>query len=178
MAAVSEARLADQRMRTYEDGLLSGHTTISPLEADGRIADDEPLWGAYGGGRRDARPSAEAALNANDPAYAQYLRDAATIGRAEQMMSPRGGNETMVRANALLSRAGTGAQRATIDASRMARQALFGQAGGIEQTLSHAQSQKLSAGVKSIQSGSTTGTQKIDRCGFCETLARRSGVFP
>ena len=167
MAAVSEARLADQRMRTYEDGLLSGHTTISPLEQMGGSLMTN-LSGAHTVGGAGTQAVSEAALNANDPAYAQYLRDAATIGRAEQMMSPRGGNETMVRANALLSRAGTGAQRATIDASRMARQALFGQAGGIEQTLSPAQSQKLSAGVKSIQSGSTTGTQKIDPADFAK----------
>jgi hypothetical protein len=97
--------------------------------------------------------ASEFGLNKSSPEYAQYLRDAATIGRAEQMMSPRGGNETMVRANALLSRAGTGAISNTINASRMARQALFGPSGGIAQTLTPTQTTKLESGVQRIKSG-------------------------
>lgn len=161
MAAVSEARLADTRMRTFEDGLLApsgtaAHADISPLQqAGGTLMTN--LSGAHGALGALTQAGTEAALNANSPAYAQYLRDAMTIGRAEQMMSPRGGNETMVRANALLSRAGTGAMANTIDASRQARQALFGPAGGIEQTLTPAQSEKLKAGVQSIRAGSITG---------------------
>lgn len=59
----------------------------------------------------------------------------------------------MVRANALLSRAGTGAMKNTIDASRMARQALFGQAGGVAQALTPAQNAKLGAGIEKIKGG-------------------------
>lgn len=161
MAAVSEARLADKRMREFEDKLLSdpgaeGHQDISvPQQAAGNLMTN--LAGSHGFVGAIGQAGSEAALNAVSPEYAQYLRDASTIGRAEQMMSPRGGNETMVRANALLARAGTGAQKNTIDASRMARQALFGAAGGIEQTLTPTQSQKLRAGVQSISRGETSG---------------------
>ena len=154
MAAVSEARLADARMRTYEDGLLSGKTKISPLQQMGGTLMTN-LSGSHSLSGAGTQAASEGLLNANSPDYAQYLRDAATIGRAEQMMSPRGGNETMVRANALLSRAGTGAMANTIEASRQARQALFGASGGIEQTLTPVQSQKLKAGVTAIRSGST-----------------------
>ena len=59
--------VADRRMRTYEDGLLSGHTTISPLEQDGRIVDDEPLLGRIRWGAQGRQAVTEATLNANDP---------------------------------------------------------------------------------------------------------------
>jgi len=158
MAAVSEARLADERMRTFEDKLLSGGATISPFkQAAGslttNLADSHGILGAL------TQAGSEFGLNTGDPEYAQYLRDASTIGRAEQMMSPRGGNETMVRANALLSRAGTGAMKNTIDASRMARQALFGQSGGIAQVLTPQQNAKLQQGVARIKSGESTPAQ-------------------
>ncbi len=152
LAAVSEARLADERMRAYEDKLLNKTATISPFkQAAGslttNLADSHGVLGAL------TQAGSEYGLNSNDPEYAQYLRDASTIGRAEQMMSPRGGNETMVRANALLSRAGSGAMANTINASRMARQALFGQSGGIAQTLNPQQTQKLEQGVANIKAG-------------------------
>lgn len=152
MAAVSEARLADERMRSFEDKLLTGGSSISPLkQAAGsltsNLSDSHTPFGAL------TQAASEFGLNKSDPEYAQYLRDASTIGRAEQMMSPRGGNETMVRANALLSRAGTGAMKNTIDASRMARQALFGQSGGIAQTLTPEQNAKLTTGVQRIKAG-------------------------
>jgi hypothetical protein len=154
LAAVSEARLADERMRAYEDKLLHGSATISPLEqAAGslttNLSDSHSVFGAL------TQAGSEMGLNKSDSEYAQYLRDAATIGRAEQMMSPRGGNETMVRANALLSRAGTGAMANTINASRMARQALFGQSGGIAQTLTPGQNAKLGEGITRIKAGDT-----------------------
>lgn len=166
LAAVSEARLADERMRKFEDRLLAPEgseaiqpATISPFkQAAGslvtNLADSHGVVGAL------TQAGSEYMLNKNDPEYAQYLRDASTIGRAEQMMSPRGGNETMVRANALLSRAGTGAMKNTIDASRMARQALFGESGGVAQSLSPAQNQKLQHGVESIKTGGS-GKQPI-----------------
>lgn len=166
LAAVSEARLADERMRKFEDRLLAPEgsqaiqpTTISPFkQAAGslvtNLADSHGVVGAL------TQAGSEYMLNKNDPEYAQYLRDASTIGRAEQMMSPRGGNETMVRANALLSRAGSGAMKNTIDASRMARQALFGESGGVAQSLSPAQNQKLQQGVETIKAGGS-GKQPI-----------------
>lgn len=152
LAAVSEARLADERMRAYEDKLLGGQTSISPLQQaagslTSNLADSHGVIGAL------TQAGSEYALNKGTPDYAQYLRDASTIGRAEQMMSPRGGNETMVRANALLSRAGTGAMANTINASRMARRALFGQAGGVAQALSPQQNEKLNQGVERIKQG-------------------------
>ena len=152
MAAVSEARLADERMRAFEDKLLSGETQIQPLQqAAGSLTTN--LSDAHGAVGALTQAASEFGLNKSSPEYAQYLRDAATIGRAEQMMSPRGGNETMVRANALLSRAGTGAMSTTINASRMARQALFGPSGGIAQTLTPQQADKLETGVQRIKAG-------------------------
>lgn len=152
MAAVSEARLADERMRTYEADLLSGKKSINPLMQTGGTLTTN-LAGSHSVTGAGTQALSEYLLNKSDPDYAQYLRDASTIGRAEQMMSPRGGNETMVRANALLSRAGTAAMKNTIDASQMARQALFGQSGGIEQVLTPTQSGKLRQGVERIKAG-------------------------
>lgn len=152
LAAVSEARLADERMRAFEEDLLSGKATINPLQqAGGSLTSNLSASHSVPGAMTQA--VSEYFLNKKSPDYAQYLRDASTIGRAEQMMSPRGGNETMVRANALLSRAGTGAMSNTIQASRMARQALFGASGGIEQTLTPGQSTKLQQGVERIKAG-------------------------
>jgi hypothetical protein len=158
MAAVSEARLADERMRAFEDKLLNGETQIAPLQqAAGSLTTN--LSDAHGAVGALTQAASEFGLNKSSPEYAQYLRDAATIGRAEQMMSPRGGNETMVRANALLSRAGSGAAKATIDASRMARQALFGPSGGIAQTLTPQQTTKLESGVQHIKAGEHGSSQ-------------------
>lgn len=152
LAAVSEARLAMPRMRAYEDKLLNGEQSIGPVkQAAGTLMTN--LSGAHGVLGALTQAGSEAGVNLTDPEYAQYLRDAATIGRAEQMMSPRGGNETMVRANSLLARAGTGAMKNTIDAARMAREALFGESGGIEQTLTPQQSGKLNAAVGRIRGG-------------------------
>lgn len=173
MAAVAEARLADERMRTFEDSLLSGKKQINPLEQTGGTLMTN-LSGSHSAPGALTQAFSELALNKTDPEYAQYLRDAATIGRAEQMMSPRGGNETMVRANALLSRAGTGAMKNTIDASRMARQALFGQSGGVEQTLTPTQSAKLKAGVAKIQAGDT-GAPTLDRAGWVRANPPKPG---
>jgi hypothetical protein len=152
MSAMTEARLADERMRKFEDGLLSSKQSIGPLAQAGgtlmtNLTGTHSLLGSLG------QAGAEAGLNAKDPSYVQYLRDASTIGRAESMVMPRGGNETMVRANSVLARAGSGASHETIDAARMARQALFGTSGGIAQTMSPAQTQKLEAGVRSIKAG-------------------------
>ena len=173
MAAVAEARLADGRMRTFEDSLLSGKKQINPLEQTGGTLMTN-LSGSHSAPGALTQAFSELALSKTDPEYAQYLRDAATIGRAEQMMSPRGGNETMVRANALLSRAGTGAMKNTIDASRMARQALFGQSGGVEQTLTPTQSAKLKAGVAKIQAGDT-GAPTLDRATWVQANPPKPG---
>lgn len=152
LAAVSEARLADERMRKFEDGLLDGSKTISPLQqAAGSLTTN--LSGTHSALGAITQAGSELGLNTTDPDYAQYLRDAATVGRAEQMISPRGGNETMVRANSLLARAGTGAAKNTIDASRMARQALFGEAGGIAQTMTPEQTTKLKQGLDRVRAG-------------------------
>lgn len=155
LAAISEARLADERMRTFEDDLISGKNKIGMLQQAGgtlmtNLAGSHTVPGALG------QAGSELGLNATNPEYVQYLRDAMTIGRAEQMISPRGGNETMVRANSLLARAGTGASKATIEASRMARQALFGHAGGLEQSLTRPQSEKINQGIQRIKTGETT----------------------
>lgn len=153
LAAVSEARLADERMRKFEDGLLNGSTKIGPVQqAGGALMTN--LAGSHGVMGALTQAGSELGLNVAQPEYAQYLRDATTIGRAEQMISPRGGNETMVRANALLARAGSGATKETIDASRMARQALFGAAGGLAQSMTPEQTTKLNAGIESIKAGS------------------------
>jgi hypothetical protein len=156
LAAVSEARLADERMREFEDRMMAGTEKITPMQQMGgnlasNLAGSHEVLGA------GTQALSEAGLNMTHPSYAQYLRDAATIGRAEQMIMPRGGTETMVRANALLARAGTGANKATIDAARMARQALFGHAGGLEQSMSGPQTERLNAGIARIKSGDVRG---------------------
>lgn len=169
LAAVSEARLAMPRMRAYEDKLLSGEQSIGPVkQAAGTLMTN--LSGAHGVLGALTQAGSEAGVNMTDPEYAQYLRDAATIGRAEQMMSPRGGNETMVRANSLLARAGTGAMKNTIDAARMAREALFGQSGGIEQTLTPQQSEKLNTSVGRIHAGQHAGSAEQPSSGHTQQL--------
>lgn len=163
IAAISEARLADERMRKFEDQMLAGTENISPLNQmagslTANLAGSHTLSGA------GTQAISEAGLNMAHPTYAQYLRDASTIGRAEQMIMPRGGTETMVRANSLLARAGSGANKATIDASRMARQALFGKAGGFAQTMAPDETARLESSLERIKSGtvgSATHAQQL-----------------
>ncbi len=160
LSATTEARLADERMRAYEDQLLGGKAKIGPVsQGTGtlmtNLTDSKTPFGAI------TQAASEYGLNEANPDYAQYLRDAATIARAEQMVSPGAKSESMARAAALLSRAGSSAPKATIDAARMTRQALFGPSGGIAQALDALQKQGLESGVNAIKAGDA-GAGSVD----------------
>jgi hypothetical protein len=94
---------------------------------------------------------AEGHLNRGDQAdYMQYLRDAKLMSRAEQLMTARGGSESMANANAFLARGGAHAPEETVRAAEKSRKALFGELGAVMQVLSPDQAAKLNAGLQAL----------------------------
>lgn len=149
LAGISEARTADQRMRAYEDRLLTGDASTGMLKhVGGNLAMN--LIGNHDPLSQTIQGAAEYGLDASDPDYLQYRRDAALLARAEQLVSSRGGSEASVAANQALARAGGSARAASIDAARTSRAALFGKYGGLAQALTPQQITKLEAGLAAL----------------------------
>lgn len=151
LGAVSEGRLADQRMGQFEQNhLKNGHLDVSSLDqvmgsAATNLAASKSLTDIA------AQGFAEGHMNAGDKAdYLQYRRDARLISRAEQLMSARGGSEAMASDNAFLARGGANAPEATVRAAQKSRKALFGQLGAIMQTLTPDQAAKLAIGLDAL----------------------------
>jgi hypothetical protein len=148
-AALTEARVADKRMRAQEAKWLHRGSTIDPISQvagtlSNNLANTHSVMGAL------TQAGAMAGLGAVDPEYAQYNKDAQAMGRAESMVMPRGGNESMTRANAVLAAVGTGASPAMIRAAQMTRQSLFGSAGGLVQAMPASDRAKMEHGVAAI----------------------------
>lgn len=151
LGAVSEGRLADQRMSQFEqqhlqNGKLNIGTgkAVAGQLATGLVGTHSPLDIALG-------TAAEGTLNQIDPDYQQYLRDARLIARAEQLMSARGGSESMSNDNAFLARGGANAPESTVRAAEKSRKALFGKVGAVMQTLTPEQAAKLEKGLEALQ---------------------------
>lgn len=152
LGAVSEGRLADQRMTDFETKHLhGGKLDVGTMKAiggqlsTGLVGSHNPVSIAIGAG-------SEGLMNAVDPDYQQYLRDARLIARAEQLMAARGGSESMSNDNAFLARGGANAPELTVRAAEKSRKALFGKIGAVMQTLTPEQAAKLEKGLDALQS--------------------------
>ena len=150
LAAVSEGRLADQRMDAFtskrmKDGKLDvgAFDQMRANTATNLAASKKPFDIFLQG-------MAESSANDNDPEYMQFMRDARLIARAEQLMAARGGSEAMSQENAFLARGGAHAPKSTVEAASKTRKALFGKMGAVMQTLSDEQKVKLAAGLEAL----------------------------
>jgi len=151
IGAVSEGRLADERMTPFEEKhLKGGKLDIGTMkQVGGNLATG--LAGSHSPVNIAIQGIAEGNMNNADPEYLQYMRDARLIARAEQLMSARGGSEAMASDNAFLARGGANAPEATVQAARKSRRALFGKLGAVIQTLTPDQLAKLQTGLDALK---------------------------
>lgn len=153
LAAVSEARAAIPRMDAYEDKMLANPDKATPgllTQIGGKMAT------RHAGAKDNLGIISETVgENATDPDYLQYMRDAGLMARATQLMSSRGGSEAMVSAEQLLNRAVTNKNglKGSVDAARKSRNAIFGRFGGLMQSLTPEQAEKVEAGLRALEQG-------------------------
>jgi hypothetical protein len=106
---------ADKLMTAYEDQLLAKTKNISPQAS--------ALAKVMLAGGATASAAAEYALNKLDPELAQYARAAKEMATAERLITPRGGSNSLMHAEGVLSQAGPGANQALITQARNFRKA-------------------------------------------------------
>lgn len=114
----SQATDADKIATAFEDQVLAKKRGIGTMAAAlAKVAmSGDPVKSA----------AAEGTLNKIDPELANYVRAQKTIATAERMITPRGGSNAMMSAEALLSGAGPNAGEAQITQARNYRKALIG----------------------------------------------------
>lgn len=151
IGAVSEGRLADERMTKFEEShLKGGKLNVSAFDQiGGNLATN--LASSHSPTDIAIQGLAEGHMNDGGKSdYMQYQRDARLTARAEQLMSARGGSEAMANDNAFLARGGAHAPEATVRAAQKSRRALFGKLGAVMQTLTPDQAAKLAAGLEAL----------------------------
>lgn len=160
LGSVSEARAAMPRMEAMEQKWLDHPETIpnglgSALAKMGtRFAGSHSLTGI--GAETVGEQFA-------DPEVLQYMRDAALMARATQLMSSRGGSEAMVNSEQLLNRAVPRSEglRQSVSAAQKSRKAIFGEFGGLMQALTPEQIAKVEKGLQMLEKGDQTGASLV-----------------
>lgn len=173
LGAVSEARAAIPRMEAMEKKWLDHPETI-PGMAGGALA---KMATRFSGEKSIHGIAAETAGEQfGDPEVVQYMRDAALMARATQLMSSRGGSEAMVNSEQLLNRAVPRSEglRQSVSAAQKSRNAIFGPVGGLMQALTPEQISKVEAGLKALDAGDKNGAMIVGSV-FDEARAATQG---
>jgi hypothetical protein len=151
LSAVSEAQSALDRMQKYEDKKLT-EGPIGPVEK-GVNAGKSLLgsWAMLNPAHDPFKQSVgESVLGTVDPELEQYRRDAGLISRAEQLMGAGSRSEAAAAMNQLLARASSNWDKASVMAARRSRESVVGKFGGIAQTLSSEQADKLNRALQAM----------------------------
>lgn len=174
LAAVSEGRLADQRMDAFtQKRMKNGKLDVGAFDQF-RANSAINLAGSKDLTHIGVQALSESTANENDPEYMQFMRDARLISRAEQLMSARGGSEAMAQDNAFLARGGAHAPEATVQAASKTRKAMFGKMGAVMQTLSDDQKAKLAAGLDAL----SRDDPNFDYAGTGAAIKGEGGAVP
>lgn len=160
LGAVSEARAAIPRMTAMEQKWLDDPSTI-PNGLGSALA----KMGTRFSGAHTASGIAMEGMGESfaDPEVLQYMRDAALMARATQLMSSRGGSEAMVNSEQLLNRAVPRSEglKQSVSAAQKSRNAIFGPMGGLMQALTPEQIAKVEAGLKALDAGDQNGAMIV-----------------
>lgn len=120
--ARQQAASAEGIMHQFEEDLLAGHGNIS-------MGGSSLAKVALNGGPVESA-AAEYALNKSNPRLAQYVRAAKQFATAERLITPRGGSNAMMAAEALLSQAGPSPTPELIQQARQYRSGFSTGVGG------------------------------------------------
>lgn len=115
--ATEQASRAHDEMTKFEDQILAKQKTISSTSAAAAkiMMSGSPVQAV----------AAETWLNTHDPEIARYARNQKTVATAERLISPRGGSNAMMNAEAILSGAGAHPDSALVANARNYRSSLI-----------------------------------------------------